>query len=95
MMAGVQTSRATAGGWLVVALCVSGCVAPVAGDTSISRSDLGPLRVTNAGLPFGMSDGALARKTAEAECRSRGRSLRSSIYDRFESGNWVFVEGCV
>ena len=53
------------------------------------------LRVTNGGQPFGMWDGAPARKVAEVECAGRGQSLRPSVYDRFEAGAWVFVEGCV
>ncbi|MDP3262798.1 MAG: hypothetical protein U1E06_18170 [Tabrizicola sp.] len=53
------------------------------------------LRVSNGGQPFAMADGAPARKVAEAECAGRGQDLRTSIYDRFEAGAWVFVEGCV
>lgn len=52
------------------------------------------VRVTNGGQPFAMWDGAPARKVAEADCASRGQRLRTSIYDRFEGGAWVFVEGC-
>lgn len=52
------------------------------------------LRVTNNGQPFAMWDGAPARRVAEADCAARGQSLRTSIYDRFEAGAWVFVEGC-
>jgi hypothetical protein len=52
------------------------------------------LRVTNGGQPFAMWEGAPARKVAEAECAARGQNLRTSIYDRFEAGSWVFVEGC-
>jgi hypothetical protein len=50
--------------------------------------------VTNNGQPFQMWDGAAARKVGEAECAGRGQKLRTSIYDRFEGGAWVFVEGC-
>ncbi len=53
-----------------------------------------PLRVTNGGQPFQMWDGAPARKVGEADCAARGQTLRTSIYDRFEAGAWVFVEGC-
>jgi hypothetical protein len=52
------------------------------------------LRVTNGGQPFAFDQGVPARKVAEAECASRGQRLRTSIYDRFEGGAWVFVEGC-
>ncbi len=52
------------------------------------------LRVTNGGQPFAMADGAPARQVAEAECAGRGQNLRTSIYDRFDAGAWVFVEGC-
>jgi hypothetical protein len=52
------------------------------------------LRVTNGGQPFAFDQGFPARKVGEAECASRGERLRTSIYDRFEGGAWVFVEGC-
>ena len=51
-----------------------------------------PVRVTNGGQPFGMSDGAAARKAADAECGPRG--VRTSIYDRFDAGAWVYPGGC-
>ncbi len=53
-----------------------------------------PLRVTNAGQPFQMWEGAAARKAADALCGPRG--VRSSIYDRFDraTGEWVYPEGC-
>ena len=53
-----------------------------------------PLRVTNGDRPFGYDEGAPARKLAEAECAFRGQSLRTSVYDRFEAGAWVFDGGC-
>lgn len=53
-----------------------------------------PLRVTNNGAPFQMFEGAAARKQAEAECAGQGKRLRPSIYDRFDAGAWVYVEGC-
>ena len=53
-----------------------------------------PLRVTNGDAAFANDEGAAARKLAEASCVSRGQRLQSSIYDRYEAGAWVFVEGC-
>ena len=61
---------------------------------AVAAKSPAPLRVTNGDRPFGYDDGAPARKLAEADCVSRGQSLRPSIYDRFEAGAWVFVEGC-
>ncbi|NJM83059.1 MAG: hypothetical protein HC844_11690 [Tabrizicola sp.] len=52
------------------------------------------LMVTNGDRPFAMWEGAPARTRAEAECASRGQRLRTSIYDRFEAGAWVYPEGC-
>lgn len=77
---------------LALGACVSqaptgpaqGMVAPVAA----------PLRVTKAGQPFQAYEGAAARRVAEAECNAQGRRLQPSIYDRFEAGAWVYVEGC-
>lgn len=64
----------------------------VATPTTLATSD--PVRVTNAGQPFQMSDGALARKAADAECGPRG--VRTSIYDRFDraTGEWIYPRGC-
>jgi hypothetical protein len=53
-----------------------------------------PLRVTNGDAPFAYDQGATARDVAEATCTRRGQRLQSSIYDRYEAGTWVFVEGC-
>jgi hypothetical protein len=53
-----------------------------------------PLRVTNGDAPFANDQGAEARNLAEATCESRGQRLQSSIYDRYDAGAWVFVEGC-
>lgn len=53
-----------------------------------------PLRVTNGDASFSGSDGAAARKVAESTCQDRDQRLQSSIYDRYEAGAWVFVEGC-
>jgi hypothetical protein len=77
---------------LMLVLVASGC-----GQAAVdapARSPADPLRVTNGGQPFAMWDGLAARKVAEADCKSRGQRLRTSIYDRYEAGTWVFVEGC-
>lgn len=52
-----------------------------------------PLRVSNAGQPFQMWDGAVARKAADSVC---GGKVNTSIYDRFDAatGEWVYPEGC-
>ena len=54
----------------------------------------GPLRVTNGDMPFAFDQGAAARKVAEATCAARGGKLKTGVYDRFESGAWVYPEGC-
>jgi hypothetical protein len=53
-----------------------------------------PLRVTDNGLPFAMDEGARAKRVAMDTCAATGRVLRPSIYDRFDKGAWIFVEGC-
>jgi lipopolysaccharide/colanic/teichoic acid biosynthesis glycosyltransferase len=74
-----------------VLLACAACVqtAPEAG-MAVS----GQVRVTNAGQPFQMWDGAAARKAADAKCGPRG--VRSSIYDRYDraTGEWVYPGGC-
>ena len=40
---------------------------------------------------YTMSDGAQARRDADALCGGR---VTSTIYDRFDAGVWVFVGGC-
>jgi hypothetical protein len=74
---------------------VLACVACVPSQTGSSGRGNEPLRVTNAGQPYQMSDGAAARRAADAECGPRG--VRSSIYDRFDraTGEWVYPGGCV
>ena len=80
---------------LTLCLAASGCVqtAPDARGT-VSAAPVAPLRVTNNGAPFAMHEGAAARRVAEATCAADGRRLRPSIYDRFDGGAWVYVEGC-
>jgi hypothetical protein len=62
------------------------------GAPPLSRAE--PLRITNGTVPFANFEGATARKLADATCVARGQRLQSSIYDRYEAGAWVFVEGC-
>ncbi len=69
--------------------CVQTAAPQVRGQASVA-----PLRVTNNGTAFAMDEGAAARRVAEATCAARGQRLRPSIYDRFEAGAWVYVEGC-
>ena len=80
---------------LPLVACVAGTPAPVAprADVGASLAQSGKsVRVTRtSGTPYAMYDGAHARKDADALC---GGKVRSSIYDRYESGTWVFVEGC-
>lgn len=80
---------------LPLAACVAASPAPVA-----SRADIGAsltqsgksVRVARSAAPaYAMWDGAAARRDADALC---GGKVRSSIYDRYEAGTWVFVEGC-
>ena len=80
---------------LPLAACVAAQPAPVAprADVGASLVQSGKaVRVTRtAGTAYAMWDGAAARRDADALC---GGKVRSSIYDRFEGGAWVFVEGC-
>jgi hypothetical protein len=77
---------------LTLCMAASGCVqtAP-SGGVAVAAA---PLRVTNNGAAFANFEGAAARRMAEAECAALGRSLRPSIYDRYEAGAWVYLEGC-
>jgi hypothetical protein len=74
---------------LALVMSASGCVG-AAPSGPVSRD---PVRVTNAGQPFAMWDGASARKAADAACGGR---VNVSIYDRFDraTGEWVYPEGC-
>ena len=79
---------------------LAACVAsqPVAQTTT--RADVaaimepaagGGIQVRRTVAPaYTMSDGAQARRDADALC---GR-VTSTIYDRYEAGAWVFVGGC-
>lgn len=75
---------------LTTALAACASPAPRAADPVMAA----PLRVSNKGLPFTMDQGAPAKRVAMDTCAAQGRALRPSIYDRFDNGEWVFVEGC-
>lgn len=76
---------------LSLTLALSACAAPQGAGTGGPSA---PLRVTNGGMPFANHEGAAAKRVGMAACAEEGRALRTSIYDRFEAGTWVFVEGC-
>ena len=80
-------------GRLVGAGLLGACAASPAASPLIGRT-AEPVRVTNGTEPFANFEGAAARKMAETTCQNRGQRLQSSIYDRYEAGAWVFVEGC-
>ena len=73
-------------------LALGACVQPA--PQGAGQGTAAPLRVTNNGQPFGMHEGAAARRVADATCAAQGRRLRPGIYDRFEAGAWVYVGGC-
>lgn len=88
---------------LVLAATVAGCgnarsvplAAPVqAGAYVATQAAGGALRVTRRALRFGSSDGAEARRAADASCGGDG--VEASIYDRYDdaSGAWVYPGGC-
>jgi hypothetical protein len=70
------------------------CAACVQTSPEAAMAVSGTVRVTNAGQPWQMWDGAAARKAADATCGPRG--VRSSIYDRYDrsTGEWVYPGGC-
>jgi hypothetical protein len=83
---------------LSLTLALGACVQPAPSASgqagAVPFRPATPLRVTNNGAPFGMYEGAAARRVAEAACAAEGRRLRPSIYDRFDAGAWVYLEGC-
>ncbi len=79
---------------LSLTLVLGACVQPAPKAAGQGSAAPQPLRVTNNGQPFRMDEGAAARRVAAATCAAEGRRLRSSIYDRFEAGEWVYVGGC-
>lgn len=76
---------------LTLCLAASGCVRSAPEGAAVTAA---PLTVMRQGAPYENWEGAAARKQAEAECAARGATLRSSIHDRYESGAWVYPEGC-
>lgn len=81
MMAPLRTPFVSVATFAWLAGCVTAPSAPAA-----------PMDVRVSG--FGMDQGLAARQQADVRCAAEGRTLRPSIYDRFEAGTWVFVEGC-
>lgn len=77
---------------LTLCMAAAGCVHP--GVQTPGPVVAAPLRVMNGGHPFALWEGAAARRVAEGECAAKGLRLRTSIYDRFEGGAWVYPEGC-
>ena len=77
---------------MAAVLVLAGCVGQGADIPQPSARQA--LRVTNAGQPFANFEGAAARKMAEGKCEGMGKRLVPSIYDRYEAGAWVYVEGC-
>jgi len=79
---------------VAMTLCIaaSGCVqtAPSGGGAVAAA----PLTVVREGAPYAHWEGAAARRQAEAECAARGAVLRTSIYDRYQAGAWIYPEGC-
>jgi hypothetical protein len=71
------------------AAVLTGCAAPAAIPSGGGGQ---ALRVTDPAAPLAFYDGVRAKQIANAQCGPRG--VRSSINDRYESGTWVFVEGC-
>jgi hypothetical protein len=70
---------------------LAACVAPAPAEAPVAAANA-PLRVMRAdGGPFGFEEGAVARGQADQLC---GGKVRTSIYDRYEAGAWVFVGGC-
>jgi hypothetical protein len=54
-------------------------------------SEGGGLRITREGRAFDYSEGAEARRTADAFCRGK---VKSSPEDNFQAGAWVYPGGC-
>lgn len=77
---------------LTLCIAASGCGQPAPKATGAVMAM--PLTVLRQGAPFTYSDGAAARRQAEADCAARGLSLRPSIHDRYQGGAWVYPGGC-
>lgn len=76
---------------LTLCLAAPGCVQTAPDGAAVAAA---PLTVVRQGAPYENWEGAAARQQAEAECAARGAALRPSIYDRYQGGAWVYVEGC-
>ena len=75
------------------ASALTGCATLSGYDTALAAAGRTPITVTSAtGMPYTFADGAQARKQADASCGTGG--VRTSIYDRYDNGAWVYPEGC-
>ena len=74
-------------------VALAGCAGQPGNGVAAPRSGGTPITVTSAtGMPYTFADGAQAKKQADALCGTGG--VRTSIYDRFNAGTWVYPEGC-
>ena len=78
---------------LSMTLALSAC-ASTAPTGAVRTAAAVPLTVTNNGKPFAFYDGAAAKRVAMDICAAEGRTLQTSIYDRFAGGAWVYPGGC-
>jgi hypothetical protein len=80
--------------WLGAFALTCGVAACGAPDSPAPEAPGAPLSVTSATAPYTYSDGARARRDADARCGAGG--VRTSINDRYEdaTATWVFVGGC-
>ncbi|RLL71880.1 hypothetical protein [Paenirhodobacter hankyongi] len=80
------------------ALALAACTAPQAPEAApvvagyaASKGEMGALVVTRKARAFDYSEGAEARRAADALCGGR---VNSSPEDNFQGGAWVFPGGC-
>ena len=78
---------------LSMTLALSAC-ASTAPTGAVRTASAVPLTVTNNGQPFAFHEGAAAKRVAMDTCAADGRTLQTSIYDRFAGGAWVYPGGC-
>lgn len=77
----------------LAAMALPGCSGPPEDGLAQPPASRTPVAVSSAtGQPYTFADGAQARKQADAQCGTGG--VRTSIYDGFEGGTWVYPEGC-
>ncbi len=70
---------------------LAACVAPAPAEAPVAVGKQA-VRVMRAdGTSFSFYEGAAARREADVFC---GGKVKTSIYDRYEAGAWVFAEGC-